>query len=83
MKTYGGQDEVPGDCIKGDIAPISKQGRRDDPWNYQPVSLISVPGKIMEQIILEAVLRHMEEREVIWDNQIIKGRSCLTNLVIF
>ena len=37
----------------------------------------------MEQIILEAVLRHMEEREVIWDNQIIKGRSCLTNLVIF
>ena len=62
-----------------------KKSGKDDPGNFQPVSLNSVLGKIVEQISLAAVLRHMEEREVIWDNQhgFIKGRFCLTNLVAF
>ncbi|KAK4827187.1 hypothetical protein QYF61_015149, partial [Mycteria americana] len=66
--------EVPGDWKKGNIVPIFKKGRKDDAGNYRPVSLTSVPGKIMERILLEAMLRHMEDRE---------GKSCLNNLVAF
>ena len=77
--------EVPEDWRLANVTPIYKKGCREDPGNYRPVSLTSVPGKIMEQIVLREITRHVRDNRGIRPSQhgFTKGRSCLTNLISF
>ncbi|CAM5084405.1 unnamed protein product [Natator depressus] len=77
--------EVPEDWKKANVVPIFKKGKKEDAGNYRPVSLPSVPRKIMEHVLKESILKHLEERKVIRNSQhgFTKGKSCLTNLIAF
>ncbi|PKU44300.1 rna-directed dna polymerase from mobile element jockey-like [Limosa lapponica baueri] len=77
--------EVPAGWRLANETPIHKKGWKDDPGNSRPVSLTLVPGKVMEQIILSAIMWRMKDAQVIRPSQqgFMKGRSCLTNLISF
>ncbi|KAK4815432.1 LOW QUALITY PROTEIN: hypothetical protein QYF61_002647 [Mycteria americana] len=77
--------EVPADWRLANVTPICKKGWKEDLGNYRPVSLTSVPGKLMEQIIPSAITWHVEDNQGIKPSQhgFRKGRSCLTNLISF
>jgi len=77
------QGVIPADWRKANISAIHKKGRKDSPSNYRPVSLTSVPCKIMESIIRDAVVDHIEKNMKVSEHQhgFVKGRSCLTNLL--
>ena len=40
--------EVPVDWRKSNVTPVFKKDKEEEPGNYKPVSLTSVPGKVME-----------------------------------
>ncbi|KAJ7410831.1 hypothetical protein BTVI_52138 [Pitangus sulphuratus] len=75
--------EVPDDCKLVNVMLIHKKGCKEDPGNYRPVSLTSVPGKGMEQIIISAITQHLQDGKGIRPSQhgFGKVRSCLTNLI--
>jgi len=78
-------EEVPHDWRITNVTPIYKKGRKEDPRSYRPVSLTSVPGKIMERFILNALTGRVKDNQWIRPSQhgFMTGRSCLTNLISF
>ncbi|KAF4795088.1 hypothetical protein TURU_096084 [Turdus rufiventris] len=77
--------EVPEEWKLTNMMSIHKKGRKDDPGNYRPGSLSSVPGKVMELIILSAIMQHLQDDQGIRPSQheFRRGKSCLANLFSF
>lgn len=49
---------------KAGVAPAFKKGKEEDLGSYRLVSLISVPGKVMELLILDVISKRLEERRL-------------------
>ena len=75
--------ETPEDWRNANVTPIFKKGSRNDPANYRPVSLTSQVCKVLESIVKEQVLGHLEKNKLLSEEQhgFRKGRSCLSNLL--
>ena len=67
------------------ITPIFKSGDRLSPTSYRPISLTSIPCKILERIIKTHMLNHLTRNNLIATEQhgFLPGKSCITNLLLF
>ena len=67
------------------VTPVFKKGKKKDPGNYRTVRFTFIPGKVMEQLVLDAISKQLEEKKVIRGSQrgFTKGRSYSTNLLAF
>ena len=76
---------VPEDWRIASVTPVFKKGKKEDLGNYSPVSITSVPGKVLEQLVLDAISKQLEEKKFMRSSQhgFTKGKSCLTNLLAF
>ncbi|PKU40985.1 rna-directed dna polymerase from mobile element jockey-like [Limosa lapponica baueri] len=74
--------EVPMDWRVANLTPIYKKGKKEDPGNYRPVSLTSIPGKVMEQVILSAITNLIMGNQGIRPSQhgFMKGRILVEKL---
>ena len=52
------------------IIPLPKEGDLKDINNYRPVSLLLLPGIILEKLVHSRVMKHLEELHLLCDNQV-------------
>lgn len=75
--------QLPSDWKKGRITPVHKKGSKLDVNNYRPISLTSIPCKILEKEIRKHITNHLEKNNILSQHQygFRSRRSCITNLL--
>lgn len=77
--------EIPDDWKIGRIVAVFKTGERTNPANYRPISLTSIPSKLLEHIISSHIATHLESINFFYNHQhgFRKHFSCETQLAEF
>jgi hypothetical protein len=77
--------KVPAEWKKANVVPIFKKGSKSDANNYRPISLTCVCCRVLESIIKDDIVEHLDRNKVIKKSQhgFTASRSCTTNLLEF
>ena len=77
------EEKIPTIWKKANVTAIFKEGEKSKAENYHPISLTSVPGKLMERLVKNAIVEHMTTNNLFSEAQhsFLKGKSCVTQLL--
>jgi hypothetical protein len=76
---------IPQDWRDASVAPLHKKGSKNKSENYRPVSLTSIISKLLESIVKESLVKHLDKYSLLRYSQhgFISGKLCLLNLLDF
>lgn len=72
------------DSERGNFTPVLKKDKKEDPRECGLVSFNPVHRVVLEQITLETISKHIEDKKVIIPSQqeFKEEKSCLTNMIV-
>lgn len=76
---------IPAEWKIGKVIPLHKTGSRQSPLNYRPISLTSIPCKLLEHILFSNLANFLESNSFFTHSQhgFRKTYSCETQLISF
>ena len=85
MKKSLFEGALPRDWKTAHVSPIYKKGPKDLAENYRPVSLTSISCRLMEKIIKDQILKHLERENLLSTKQhgFMRRRSTVTQLLSY
>ena len=74
---------LPSDWKEAQVTPLFKKGEKSSPGNYRPDSLTSLICKVMEGIVRDSRIDHLNSNKLLSGRQhgFVSGRSCGTDLL--
>lgn len=54
---------------KANVILIPKDGPKDNPNNFRPISLLPLPGKILEKLVHQRLFSYLNENKILTDRQ--------------
>jgi hypothetical protein len=77
------EGKLPEDWQKSTVTAVFKKGNKSSVSNYRPISLTSIPCKIMESIIRDHIVEHFNRNKLFSNKQFgfIKGRSTVLQML--
>ena len=77
------QGVLPEDWKTAAVVPIHKKGPKQDPGNYRPISLTSVPCKVLESLIRDEIMEFLMATNQLSEHQhgFRPRRSCSSQLL--
>ena len=60
---------VPDECKIAKLKPLYKKGKKTDPKNYRPISLLPVISKILEKVIHDQTMDFVTKKNILWQFQ--------------
>ena len=75
---------IPDEWKHANATGIFKEGDRNKPNNYRPVSLICILCKVMESLIRDKIMNHMKRNKLFSNKQFgfLDGRSTVLQLLV-
>ena len=58
------EGKIPEICKTAHVSAIFKSDSKSKPENYKPISLTSVPGKLLERLIRDEIVEHMTAKNL-------------------
>ena len=76
---------IPSDWNKALVTPVFKRGQHYNAANYRPISLISIPCKILKHMLVGVIIDHLESNNILCPqlHGFHRYRSCEMQLLEF
>ena len=67
--------KFPLSCRTGRVKPVCKKSKNTEPKNYRPVSLLPILSKMIERVVYNQLIEHLEKHDIVYVSLVFESNT--------